>query len=150
MTILINPSGISIRNSAGAVKFTSDNKLLYQKSYQSGYVSCSNGSTIYEPFQRLTGQDFLVLTVKIVSASGQADFINTIVNKEIPANGGVIVDFYGRAEEQKAAADTEILGVDAINGYLVFKTVRYTSKSLITPGTTTVNLNYYARIWSYL
>jgi hypothetical protein len=150
MSIVVNSGAITIQNSAGQTKFTSDNKLLYQKTYQTGYVSLSNGATNYVSFPRLTDKDFLVLSVKIISASGQADFINTIINKEIPANGGVIVDFYGRAVYQQAAADTEILGIDAISGYLVFKTVRYDYQQWIYPGTTSVQLYYYGRIWSFL
>jgi hypothetical protein len=149
MSIIINPSGITIQNRAGQEKFNSSNKLLYQKTYQTGSVSCS-GASVYVSFPRLVAQDFLVLSIRINSASGQADFINTIINKEIPANGGVIVDFFGREDNRKAAADSEILGVDTISDYLIFKTVRYTSKSWITPGTTTVNLTYFARIWSFL
>jgi hypothetical protein len=150
MSILVNTGSIVIQNSAGQTKFTSDNKLLYQKTYQTGYVGLSNGATSIVPFPKLTDKDFLVLSVKIVSASGQADFINTIVNKEIPANGGVIVDFYGRAVYQQAAADTEILGIDSIADFLAFKTVRYDYQQWVYPGTTSVGLYYYARIWSFL
>lgn len=149
MTLLISGTTISIRNNVGTTKFTSDNKLVYQRYYQTGSVSCA-GSSIFVPFSYMSEKEFLVLTLKITSATGQADFINAIVNREIPANGGVIVDFYGRNVNNQAGVDTEILGVDNIDGNLIFKTIRYTNESIIGPGTTTVNLNYYARLWSYL
>ena len=149
MTLQVSGSTISIKNGAGITKFTSDNKLVYQRFYQTGDVSCGTNS-IWIPFTKYGTNEFLVLTVKITSATGQADFINTIINREIPANGGVIVDFYGRNVSNQAAADTEILGVDAIDGSLVFKTIRHTNYGDVKAGTTTVNLTYYARIWSYL
>jgi hypothetical protein len=149
MTLLANANTISIRNSAGTTKFTSDNKLVYQRYYQSGSVSCG-ATKVQIPFSYMSDNEFLVLTITITSATGQADLINVILNKEIPANGGVMVDFYGRNVSNQAAADTEILGVDNIDGNLMFKTIRYQNDSVIGPGTTTVNLNYTARIWSYL
>lgn len=149
MTLSLSGSTISIKNSAGTTKFTSDNKLVYQRVFQTGTVSCGTAD-IWVPFQKLLTNDFLITTIKITSATGQADFIGTIINKEIPANGGVIVDFYGRNVDNQAAADTEILGIDTIDGSLVFKTIRYANKGAISSGTTTVNLQYFARIWSYL
>jgi len=149
MTLLISADTISIRNSAGTTKFTSDNKLVYQRYYQTGSVSCG-ASRVQVPFSYMTDKEFLVLTINITSATGQADLINVIINKEIPANGGVMVDFYGRNVSNQAAADTEILGVDNIDGNLMFKTIRYQNDSIVGPGTTTVNLNYTARLWSYL
>lgn len=149
MTLLIDGSTISIRNSAGTTKFTSDNKLVYQRYYQTGSVSCG-AARVQIPFSYMTENEFLVLTITITSATGQPDLVNVFINKEIPANGGVIVDFYGRNVSNQAAADTEILGVDNIDGNLMFKTIRYSNNSIVGPGTTTVNLNYTARLWSYL
>ena len=149
MTLQVSADTISIRNSAGTTKFTSDNKLVYQRVFQTGSTTCG-AAAVWVPFQKMATNDFLVTSIKITSATGQADFIGTIINKEIPANGGVIVDFYGRNVDNQAAADTEVLGIDTIDGSLVFKTIRYANKGAIGSGTTTVNLEYYARIWSYL
>jgi hypothetical protein len=149
MTLLVSTDTISIRNSAGTTKFTSNNKLVYQRYYQTGSVSCG-ASRVTVPFSYMGENEFLVLTITITSATGQASLVSLIINKELPANGGVMVDFYGRNVGNQAAADTEILGVDNIDGNLMFKTIRYTNNSVIGPGTTTVNLNYTARLWSYL
>lgn len=149
MTLKVDANAITIRNGAGTTKFTSDNKLVYQRYYQSGDISCG-AARVQVPFSYISSNEFLVLTLKITSATGQADLVNVIINKEIPANGGVLVDFYGRNVNNQAAADSEILGVDNIDGNLMFKTLRYTNDSIVGPGTTTVNLTYYARIWSYL
>jgi hypothetical protein len=149
MTLLVSADTISIRNSAGTVKFSSDNKLVYQRHYQSGTVSCG-ATRVQIPFSYMSENEFLVLTINITSATGQADLVSLIINKELPANGGVMVDFYGRNVSNQAAADTEILGVDNIDGNLMFKTVRYQNDGIIGPGTTTVTLNYTARLWSYL
>jgi len=149
MTLSINASTISIKNSAGITKFTSDNKLVYQRYEQTGSVSCG-ATRVQIPFIYMQDNEFLVLTLKITSATGQSDLIATLVNKEIPASGGVIVDFDGRNVDNQAAADTEILGVDNIDGNLMFKTIRYTNRGIVKAGTTTINLTYYARIWSFL
>jgi hypothetical protein len=149
MSLLINTSGIVIQNSAGQTKFTSNDKLLYQKAYQTG-DTVVGAYARWITFQKLSAQDFLILTVKITSATGQADFINTIIGKEMPANGGIIVDFHGRNVSNQAAVDSEILGIDTIQGYLVFKKLRYTNYGEMIDGTTTVYLTYYARIWSFL
>lgn len=149
MTLNINANTISIKNAAGATKFTSDNKLVYQKAYQTGSVSCGP-SRVDVPFSSMGENDFVVISIKITSATGQADLTSLLINKEIPANGGVIVDFYGRNVSNQAAVDSEILGVDVSEGALSFKTIRYTNISQTVDGTTTVNLIYYARIWSFL
>jgi hypothetical protein len=149
MTLSVNANTISIKNKFGVTKFTSDNKLVYLRAYQTGSVTLSN-TTIQEAFTSLSDKDFLVLTIKINSGTGQPDLVNSIINREIPANGGVVVDFYGRPVDNTGAADVEILGVDLIGNQLTFKTVRYPNTGIITSGTTTVNLTYYARIWSYL
>lgn len=149
MTLLVDSNAISIRNSAGTTKFTSDNKLVYQRAYQTGSITCTS-STVYVPFTTLTDNEFLVISIKISSGTGQSDLLGVILNKEIPANGGVMVDFFGRNVNNQAAADSEILGVDSFGNSLLFKTVRYTNYGRVIDGTTTVNLTYYARVWSYL
>lgn len=149
MTLNINANTISIKNAAGSTKFTSDNKLVYERATQIGSVSCGV-NTVLVPFTDLGQNDIVVISIKIASATGQADLTNLLINKEIPANGGVIVDFYGRNVSNQAAVDSEVLGVEAIGGYLMFKTIRYTNLGFVLNGTTTVNLTYYARIWSFL
>jgi hypothetical protein len=150
MSLLINTSGIVIQNSAGQTKFTSNEKLLYQKAVAYGSVSIGPYNVFVPLNTRLVPTDILILTVNISSASGQTDFTNTIIGKDMPANGGIIVDFHGRNVSNQAAVDSEVLGIDLVNLALAFKTVRYTNLGAITNGTTTVNLSYYARIWSYL
>jgi len=149
MSLNISGSTITIHNSAGTTKFTSDNKLVYQRSYQTGDVSLST-SSVWVPFVKLQDKDFLVITIKITSATGNPDLTGVLINKEIPANGGVMVDWYARNVNNQPGVDTEILGIDAIESSLVFKTYRLSNWSDLSAGTTTVNLTYYARIWSYL
>lgn len=149
MTLSVSGSTISIKNSAGTTKFTSENKLAYQRYYQTGSLSVAAAS-VWVPFTKLQEKEFLITTIKITSATGQADLVNVLINREIPANGGVMVDFYGRNVNNQAGVDTEILGIDAIQTSLVFKTYRINNYSNLTAGTTTVNLTYYARVWGYL
>lgn len=151
MTVQVQGNLITIKNSAGIDKFNSNNKLVYQRLKQSSSVSLSTASpTIFVPFTQIGSNEFLVITIKITSSSGQADLINGILNVEIPANGGVVVDFFGRNVNNQAAVDSEILGVDAIGSSLVFRTYKLTNYGDLTTGTATTNLQYTARVWSFL
>lgn len=149
MTINIASNVISIRNSAGTTKFTSDNKLAYQKYYQIGYIKV-DGNVKFVPFTKLEDKDFLVINIKILSGTGQADLMATLANKIIPANGPIMVDFYARNVSNQPAADSELMGVDSIGSNLVFKTYRLTNDGTFTNGSATVDVLYYARVWSYL
>lgn len=149
MTLNVTASEINIKNSAGTVKFTSANKLVYQRYYQIGFVSCG-ASSVWVPFYTLQDQEFLVINIKILSGTGQPDLITNISNKIFPANGPILVDFYGRNVDNQAAADSELLGVDAVENSLVFKSYRLDNRNTLSAGTTTVDLMYYARVWSYL
>ena len=149
MTLNVTATEINIKNSLGAIKFTSNNKLVYQRYYQIGYVSCA-ATSVWVPFFKLETQDFLVINIKILSGTGNESHIAAISNKILPANGPILVDFYGRNVNNQAAADSELLGVDSLNDSLVFKTYRLTNENVLGPGTTTVDLMYYARVWSYL
>lgn len=149
MTLSVTSSEIQIKNSSGNIKFTSNNKLVYEKYQISGTVSIT-GSKIIVPFQALNNGDFLVVNIIINSCTGDTNITSVLINNLIPANGGIVVDFYGRDVDSSAAADTEILSIDILNSNLVFKSNRYTNYGILTDGTVTTNLTYYARILSYL
>ena len=151
MTILVQSDLISIRNSFGTSKFNSNNKLVYQRAAQTTTINLTSTSpTVSVPFVFLEANDFSVITVKINSSSGQASLVAGILNQEIPANGGVVVDFYGRNVSNQAAVDSELLGVDLVEGFLTFRTYRLTNTGDTVPGQSSINLQYTARIWSFL
>jgi hypothetical protein len=151
MTVLVQGDLISIRNSSGATKFDSNNKLVYQKATQIGTVSLnSSSSSLSLPFTTLEQNDFSVITIKINSSSGQASLVAGILNQEIPANGGVVIDFFGRNVNNQAAVDSELLGVDLVAGSIFFRAYRLTNTGDLLPGQTSINLQYTARIWSFL
>jgi len=149
MTLNVTPTLIQVKNAAGAVKFTSDNKLIYQKYSQTGTLNI-NGATSYAAFQTLGAKDFLVLNLKINSATGEAGIISPLIGKTIPANGSTIIDFYGRNVDNAASVDTEMLCVDLILNALWFKTVRFNNYGVMSAGTTSLNVTYTARILTYL
>jgi hypothetical protein len=151
MTVLVQGDLISIRNSSGTTKFNSNNKLVYQRATQTGTVSLnSSGSSLSLPFTTLAQNDFSVITIKINSSSGQASLVAGILNQEIPANGGVVIDFFGRNVNNQSAVDSELLGVDLVAGSIFFRTYRLTNTGDLLPGQTSINLQYTARIWSFL
>ena len=149
MTINVTSSEIQIKNSYGTVKFTSASKLIYQKYYQTGTIS-TDGTAIWVPFNALAGGDFLTLTIKINSADYTSEILAPLIGKDIPANGTLIIDFYGRNVNNQAAADSEILGVNIVNNFLIFKSTRFDNNGNITNGSRLLNLTYKARILSYL
>lgn len=151
MTVRVQGDLITIKNRVGADKFNSNNKLVYQRYKQSSSTTVSAPyGNVFVPFTQLAANEFLVITIKITSSSGQASLVSGILNVDIPANGGVVVDFFGRNVNNQAAVDSEILGVDAIGSSLVFRSYRLTNYGDILPGQTTINLQYTARIWSFL
>lgn len=149
MTLNVTSSEIQIKNSAGVVKFTSANKLVYQKYYQTGSITVGSGA-LWVPFTSVGSNDFLAMTINITSGTGQTNLISPMLGLEQPANGSILVDFYGRNVSNQAAADSEHLGVDVIGSYLVFKTVRFTNTGVMGDGTTSNNITYKARIMSFL
>jgi hypothetical protein len=149
MTISVTSNEIQIKNSAGNIKFTSNNKLIYQKYQASGTITLS-ASKIVVPFYSLTSNDFLVVNVVVNSCTGSSVITSVLINNLIPANGGIVVDFYGRGVDNSAAADTEVISIGILNSNLIFKSNRYTDMGILTDGTVTTNLTYYARILSYL
>jgi len=150
MTIVVSSSLIKINNSAGAEKFNSNNKLLYQRLYKNEEVSISPGNNTLVGFTQLQPQDILVLTIKIQSTSGQSNLNSALINREIPVTGPILVDFFGRNVNNQPGVDSEVLGIDSINTTLRFYTYRRTNYGDIIPGQTSINLRYTARIWSYL
>lgn len=149
MTLNVTANEIQIKNSFGQLKFTSNNKLLYQKAFQTGTVTVGNAA-VTVPFQRLTTNDFLVMNIILSSSTGNSAVTTALLNKVLPANGSLLVDFYGRNVNNTAAADSEWIGVDSIDDTLRFVTTRSTREDVISLNTTTSSLRYIARIWSFL
>ena len=150
MTIVVSGSLIKINNSAGVEKFNSNNKLLYQRVYQTQAISLSPGGNTLIGFTQLQPQDILVLTIKILSTSGQSDLNSALINREIPVSGPILIDFFGRNVSNQTEVDSEVLGIDSIHNNLRFYTYRRTNRGDIVPGQTSLYLQYTARIWSYL
>jgi hypothetical protein len=149
MTLNVNPNEIQIKNSLGQVKFTSNNKLVYQRAYQTGTVSLA-GTAIEVPFQKLATNDFLVINILLTSSTGNSSVTAGLLNKLLPANGSLVVDFYGRNVNNTAAADTEWIGVDSVGEKLRFVSTRSTRTNVIGPTVTNTSIRYVARIWSFL
>jgi hypothetical protein len=150
MTIVVSGSSIKINNASGIEKFNSNNKLVYQRFYQKAQTTISPGGRMIPIFTVLGTNEFLVLTIKITSSSGQADLNAALINREIPVTGPILIDFFGRNVDNQAAVDSEVLGIDCIADYLFFRPYRRTNTGDITPGQVTLTLEYTARIWSFL
>ena len=149
MTLNVTANEIQIKNSFGQLKFTSNNKLVYQKTYQSGTIVVASGA-VTVPFQSLKTNDFLVMNIILSSSTGNSLVTTALLNKVLPANGSLLVDFYGRNVNNTAAADSEWIGVDSIGDNLRFIATRSTRTDVFGPTVTSSTLRYVARIWSFL
>lgn len=150
MTLNITSSQIQIKNAVGDIKFTSDDKLVYKKYYQTGNAVITGARTVIGFHALSNDKEFLVVNINIYGCNGDSRAVGALINNTIPANGGVVIDFDGRAVSQQAAADTEILGVALVNDQLIFKSNRYYYNGLVGDGTRSTGLTYYAYILSYL
>jgi len=153
MTLNVTPSQIQIKNSLGQVKFDSTNKLIWQrKPIQTGSFTIYPGadSPASVPFTRLGANEFLIISVIITACNGVLEGVTNLINKELPANGSILIDFDGRGINQQPAADSEHLSIDLVDDTLMFKTIRFNYNGNIQNGTRTVSLIYKARVWSYL
>ncbi len=147
MSLKITSDEIQIQNAQGVVKFTSNNKLVFPKYLKTNSITIST-ATVLQSFYYLESNEFLHLVVKITACDGNVG--GGLLNVEIPANGSIVIDFYGRAVSNNAAADTEYLGISLAGNQLLFKSVRVDyNNTLVTP-TKTTSLTYTARIYSYL
>ena len=153
MSLKIDPNAsdvIQITNSAGAVKFTSSNKLVFPKYLQTGTITInSSNSTVLVPFNfSLASNDFIHFTIKFNSCNGNIG--QGLTGKTIPANGSILLDCYARKVENQGAADAEYLASALVNGQLMFRTVRVDYTKNVIGSTTASELVYTARVYSYI
>lgn len=151
MTINISGSQVQIKNSAGQVKFTSDNKLIYFKSFQQGTVTIPAYTSYVDVyFPAPSDNDIIILTVQIDSSNGYTGIISPLLGLELPTSGGIVVDFNGRAIGAQPGADTEYISVNPYGNNLRFKSTAFTYLLQQTNGAGSHSLTYRARTWSYL
>jgi hypothetical protein len=149
MSLKISQNQILVQRADGSVKFTSDNKLIYQKFFKSATITVAS-ATVKESFQAMGEKDFLIISVNIVSSNGNVNGNTGIVGKAIPANGSLLIDVYGRAEGNSGACDIEYLGINVCGSDLVFNTIRFNADGVMSKGQKTTQLTYTAAIFSYL
>lgn len=150
MTLNVTSSEIQIKNSLGNIKFTSNDRLMYQKYSKTGSLTVSSATVKIPYYPILNNKDFLIMNIVVTSCTGSTAITSSLINNLMPANGGIIVDFYGRNVSNYAAADTEILSIGLLGSDIVFKSNRFDYANQILAGTITTSLTYYARTISYL
>ena len=156
MSLFMQSGAINIQNASNQTKFTSNNRLVFQKAFQTGSVYVGpNGAIV--PFLQDGGSavvpapnDFLILTIKITSSSGLSLLTNSFLNKEMPGNKAIIVDIDARALNQAAAVDQETFSGSLCGSDLHFRTIRMNYNGIYTTPTTGITLTYKARLISYI
>jgi hypothetical protein len=149
MSLKITSNKIIIQKPDGTTQFTSDNKLIYRKYLQQSTITLG-ASTIKESFYEMGSSEFLVITMKINSSTGNVNGNTGITGKTIPGNGSILVDVNGRAEGNSGACDIEFIGVNVCGSSLVFNSLRFNADGVMSKGTKTTELVYTAAIYSYL
>lgn len=147
MSLSTSPNLIEIKNSSNVTKFTSNNKLIFLKAYQSGTVTLA-GSDLWVPFTTLGTSEFLQLSITPTYTDGNG--LIDLLNNSIPANGTLLTDFYGRNFESTAGGDTDYMGVSIISNYLVFRAGKINALNRHSPSTITTTMVYKAYIYRYL
>lgn len=156
MTVQVTNSVIQINNSAGQLKFTSNDKLVYKRVYQEGTVDF-NGTDLYVPFAAINSfQDILVGSMRINSCTGVSQATSAIIGLDLPI-GSLMVDFDAYLGEfNSPKATTEIIALSVVKSNLVFRGTRaaasYYDKEWATfsTGIRNTNITYKVSIWSYL
>lgn len=163
MTILIDGNSIKIRNSAGQIKFTSDDKLVYLKAQQIGTINFNGTALNVEyPFANSKTNGFTYITIKFNSCTGNA-LATELIGKWIPANGSIVTNIraYGAGASGQAGVETSLIGLVAGSTNSIMLT-QYGSRfanpnpgagsgsSLTNSTGISGSFTYDARIYSYL
>ena len=123
MTLLVSGSTISIQNSAGATKFTSDDKLVYKRAVSSGSIVLggANGSahqrvTLGSAFI-VTANDFPIVQVKITACSG--NLVQDVIGSQVMLNFAMPIHF------ERGTTDAWVNSYCYLSSCLLQETVRY-------------------------
>lgn len=158
MTLSINSTTIQVKNAQGQIKFTSDNKLVYLRYTQQGNIALTGSFEQVIPFYPLEEKEFFMLRLKINSCSGNA-IDPTLYGKWFPANGSIVTNLraYGAGAQGEPGVETCILA-PAPNGRSGISFTQYmggigtggSGSTYFTQSPITLNVDYDARIYSYL
>jgi len=148
MSLLVANGVITIQNASNVTKFTSADKLVYQRHSQTGTIDVGGYYPTQVDFYTLANNDFLVLSISINSTSGNS--VTPILGKFIPANGTIILNMYGRQVGNFAAIDTDVLSSGLAGHYLTFKINKADIYGGFIGSDITANLTYRAKIYSFL
>jgi hypothetical protein len=165
MSLTVKSGVITIQNATNQTKFTSSDRLVYQKLYKSGgpLTLLSAASSISVPFSPMGPNDFLVVAVNFsyigTESPSYADIASSTINKWLPANGTIMVNIFPRQVGTEAYCSSQSFGVSLLEDTLYFKRTKYGSDGYINyPAATTsgdpngveLTFTYIARLLSYL
>jgi hypothetical protein len=158
MSLTVKSGIITIQNAAGQTKFTSSDRLVYQKLYMSGEINMlPSVETVAVPFSVAGPNDFLVMAVNfsyMPTVQSYASVAASTINKWLPANGTLMVSINPREISQQAYCSTQTFGVALIQDTLYFKRTLYGSNGSINiendEPPVQLTFQYVARMMSYL
>lgn len=149
MSLTVTATEIQIKNPSGTVKFTSANKLIYIKATKTNTITLG-GAAVYDGFQALGTNDFLVMSFKINSCNKSLG--QRLIGPSFVANGPTVLDYSSyQINSYTWSVDQEIMHWDIRNSNLLFYSERFYGGTFarVAPQATT-NFTYTATIYSYL
>lgn len=158
MTLSITGNLIQVKNAQGQVKFTSNEKLVYLRYTQQGNIALTGYYEQVLPFYPLESKEFFMLRLRINSCSGNA-IDPALYGKWFPANGSIVTNLrtYAAGAQGEPGVETCILAA-ATNGtggigfvqYMGGITTQGSNNAYLTQSNISLNVDYDARIYSYL
>lgn len=162
MSLTVKSGVVTIQNAVGETKFTSTDRLVYQKVLKNGEITIDqNTEDVAVPFSTAGPNDFLVVAVNfsyIQALQVYADVASSTCNKWLPANGTLMVSINPRQVGTEAWCSSQTFSVGLVQDTLHFKRLQYSSKGLYGIGNNDANdesrlivtFKYSARLLSYL
>lgn len=150
MTLTVTPTEIQIKNAGGTVKFTSSNKLVYRKATKTNTLTVGN-LVVLDPFQATSNNDFLVVSFRINSSTGNV--AQQLIGPTFVANAPTVIAYDAVATgpgQPTFTVEQEVLNWDLRGSTLAFFSERFGSNSTYAGPIVTTNLTYSATIYSYL
>lgn len=150
MSLLTQSGAISIQNASNQTKFTSRDRLVFQRAMKTGSITLSGNGGVLVPFVFPNPNDDLLVSILMTSSSGLSVITTSLLNREMPGNMALVVDINARAVSSAAAVDQETFSVSLCGSDLHFRTVRVDYAGNIVSSITNITLTYKARLISYI
>jgi hypothetical protein len=141
MSLKITSNQILIQNSAGVTKFSSSDKLLYLKGYQSGSVTM-NANDVNTWFATPIGSPSDIILMKIEFTSSNGNLVSSFLGYEMMVAGSIALNTDPGSHAASRDAEQTILNIAIIRGAVIFRKYKVNGIHRIQYDPTYFTLNY--------